>query len=62
MGSANGSLLLQEAADEEREDTQLFLFFGAHIPKVDRSKPKFHCTGERLFRDRSEVYRAVVEL
>jgi hypothetical protein len=56
------SLLLQADADAEREAAQYLLFHDHLSLKLDRSKPRFHCTGERLFRDRPEVYRLAVEL
>jgi hypothetical protein len=60
---ANGSLLLEAEAAEEREDAQLLLLFDADLPKfIDRTKPAFDYTGERLFRDRPDVYMSVVKL
>lgn len=55
------SLILAQE-QREHDDAQLSLFFGESFPPIDRSKPKFHYTGERLFRDRPEIYRAVVKL
>jgi transposase-like protein len=61
--------LLQETKDKSlilREQAELesapFLFSEDELPKIDKTKPKFHCTGERLFRDRRDVYEAVVKL
>ena len=39
-----------------------FLFSEDDLLKIDKEKPKFHCTGERLWRDRPDVYKAVVRL
>jgi hypothetical protein len=54
------SLILAEEA--ESDDEQLFLFSGHKLPKIDRSRLPFEFTGERLFRDRPDIYNAVVEL
>jgi hypothetical protein len=56
---ANGSLILKEKAELE---TAPFLFSENQLPKIDKTKSKFHCTGERLFRDRPDVYKAVVKM
>ena len=53
------SLILKERAELEAAP---FLFSEEDLPKIDRSRPKFHCTGERLWRDRPDVYKAVVRL
>jgi hypothetical protein len=58
MATTNESLILKEQA--ELEAAPFFPDF--EMPEINRSKPKFHCTGERLFRDRQDVYRAVVKL
>jgi hypothetical protein len=57
MSDKRESLILKERAELE---AQPFLFAEEDLPKIDRAKPKFHCTGERLFRDRPDVYKAVV--
>ena len=54
----NESLIAKEQA--QREIAPFFPNF--ELPEVDRSKRKFHCTGERLFRDRPDVYKAVVRM
>ncbi|MFZ3377042.1 MAG: hypothetical protein WA183_15955 [Chthoniobacterales bacterium] len=58
MSRTNGSLILKESA--EIEGAPFFPNFD--LPEIDKAKPKFHCTGERLFRDRPDVYKAVVQL
>jgi hypothetical protein len=58
MATTNESLILKEQA--ELEAAPFFPDF--EMPEINRSKPKFHCTGDRLFRDRQDVYRAVVKL
>lgn len=55
---ANESLLLKEQT--EIESAPFFPNFD--LPEIDRTKPKFNFTGERLFRDRPDVYKAVVRL
>jgi len=55
----DGSLILREQAELEAAP---FLFSEDDLPKIDKARPKFHCTGERLFRDRPDVYKAVVKL
>ena len=38
-------------------------FFSEHeLPRIDKTQPKFQCTGERLWCDRPDVYKAVVRL
>src|SRR5438270_1146903 len=59
MPGTNESLILKEQAELEKAP---FLFSEDDLPRIDKSKPKFHCTGERLFRDRPDVYKAVVKL
>lgn len=59
MPGANDSLILKEQAELQ---VAPFLFDSEDLPKIDKSKPKFHCTGERLFRDRLDVYKAVVRM
>jgi hypothetical protein len=56
MPGMNESLILKEQA--ELEAAPFFPDFD--LPEIDRTKPKFHCTGGRLFRDRPDVYKAVV--
>jgi hypothetical protein len=56
------SLLLEADAREAEEERQLSLFLGGVESKIDRSKPVFHYTGERFFRDRPEIYRVVVDM
>jgi hypothetical protein len=53
------SLILREQAELE---AQPFLFPEAELPRIDRTQPKFHFTGERLWRDRPDVYKLVVKL
>jgi predicted phage replisome organizer len=59
LSGANESLI--EKAQRELEAAP-FLFSEDDLPKIDKARPKFHCTGERLFRDRPDVYKAVVKL
>src|SRR5438552_3724095 len=59
MSNTNGSLILKEQAELAATP---FLFSENDLTKIDKTKPKFHCTGERLFRDRPHVYKAVVKL
>ena len=58
MPSPNGSLILKGQA--EIEVAPFFPDFD--LPEIDKEKPKFHCTGDRLFRDRPDIYKAVVRL
>jgi transposase-like protein len=58
MPATNGSLIMKEQADLEAAP----FFPNFELPEVDKRRPKFHCTGERLFRDRPDVYKAVVRL
>ena len=58
MPQPNGSLILKEQA----ENAAAPFFPDFDLPKIDKEKPKFHCTGERLFRDRLDIYKAVVRL
>jgi len=53
------SLILKEQAELE---TAPYLFSENDLPKIDKARPKFHCTGERLFRDKPHIYKAVVRL
>src|SRR5437868_13634224 len=64
MGMAAESLILEREMEEERGDSQLSLFVAAKIvvPKIDRSKDAFDYNGERLFRDRPDIYDAAVKL
>lgn len=59
MAQVNGSLILKEQAELVAAP---FLFSGDDLPRINKENPKFHCTGERLFRDRPDVYKAVVAL
>jgi len=59
MPDSNKSLILKERA--KAEDAP-FLFSEEEIPRIDKTRPKFHCTGERLFRDRPDVYKAAVRM
>jgi hypothetical protein len=59
MRAEKQSLILKEQADLEAAP---FLFSNDQLPEIDKTKPKFHCTGERLFRDRRDVYEMVVKL
>jgi transposase-like protein len=57
---ADESLILKEQAELEAAP---FLFSEAELPsKIDKAKPKSHCTGEWLFRDDPYRYKAVVKL
>jgi transposase-like protein len=55
----NKSLILKSEAEAAAAP---FLFSEDDLPKIDKTRPKFHCTGERLFRDRPDVYKALVKL
>ena len=59
MSSTNESLILKKQAEAAAAP---FLFSENDLPEIDKAKPKLHCTGERLFRDRPEVYKALVKL
>lgn len=59
MTPALESLITKERAAIEIAP---FLFSIDELPKIDKTKPKFHCTGDRLFRDRRDVYDMVVKL
>lgn len=59
MTDKNESLILKEKAQFE---AQPLLFSEEDLPKIDKTKPKFHYTGERLYRDRPDIYKAVVKL
>jgi hypothetical protein len=59
MSDKSESLILKERVEVE---AQPFLFADEDLLKIDRAKPKFHCTGERLFRDRPDVYKAIVKM
>lgn len=52
------SLILKQQADIAAAP----FFPNFDLPEIDKTRPKFHCTGERLFRDRPDIYRAVVQL
>jgi hypothetical protein len=53
------SLIQKEQAELEMAP---YLFSENELPPIDKTKPKFHCTGERLFRDRREIYDACVQM
>jgi hypothetical protein len=59
MSKDNQSLILKEQAELEAAP---FLFSEDELSKIDKPKTKFHCTGERLFRDWPEGYKAMVRL
>jgi hypothetical protein len=59
MSKDNQSLILKEQAELEAAP---YLFSEDELLKIDKAKPKFHGTGERLFRDKPERYKAVVKL
>jgi hypothetical protein len=52
------SLILKEQAEIEAAP----FFSNFDLPEIDKTKPKFNFTGDRLFRDRPDVYKAVVLL
>src|SRR5215471_11441878 len=58
MPDSNESLILKEKAGLVAAP----FFPDFELPKVNKSGPKFHCTGERLYRDRPDVYKAVVRM
>jgi hypothetical protein len=58
MKATNESLILKDRAELEAAP----FFPNFDLPEIDKAKPRFHCTGERLFRDRKDVYEAVVKL
>lgn len=47
-------------AEKSESDAAPFLFSDEDLPRIDKAKPRFNCNGERLFRDRPDVYKAVV--
>jgi hypothetical protein len=57
MSEDTESLILRDRSEAQ---AQPFLFGEDEIPKIDKSKPKFHCNGERLHRDHPERYNLVV--
>jgi len=58
MAGSNESLIGKEQA--ELAAAPFFPDFD--LPEIDKGKPKFHCTGDRLFRDRPDIYKALVKL
>jgi hypothetical protein len=63
MSQYNGSLILKEEARLQAElQAAPFLFSEDELSKIDKTKPKCHCTGERLFRDDPDRYKALVKL
>lgn len=61
--AAAESLILAEAeqGNDAAEDQLSFLSIG-EFPKIDKSARVFNCTGERLFRDRPDIYKLAVVL
>ncbi|MGI8821214.1 MAG: hypothetical protein ACR2ID_10165 [Chthoniobacterales bacterium] len=62
--AASNSLII---AEEEKErnvpsEDQLSFFHTGDFPRIDRSAHIFNCTGERLFRDRRDIYELAVRL
>lgn len=55
----NESLILKAQAEMEAAP---FLFCEQDLPKVDRTKPKTNCNGERFWRDEPELYKLMVKL
>src|SRR2546426_12256502 len=55
---SSDSLILKEQAEIEAAP----FFPNFDLPEIDKTKPKFNFTGDRLFRDRPDVYKAVVHL
>jgi hypothetical protein len=58
MAAPNESLIVKEQAELEAAPFLPDL----DLPEIDKAKPKFHCSGERLFRDRPDIYKALVML
>jgi hypothetical protein len=59
MSKPNGSLILKERAELEAAP---FLFSEDDLPKIDRQKPKWNCTGEYLKKHRPDIYNAAVTM
>jgi len=62
--SATNSLILAEEENERSvpSEDQLSFFCIGDFPKIDKSALVFNCTGERLFRDRRDIYDLAVRL
>ena len=59
MSKDNESLILKEKTELEATP---FLFSDEQLPEIDKTQRRFHCTGERLYRDRPDIYRGVVRM
>ena len=59
MSKIDGSLILKEQAELEAAP---LLFSKDQLPKVDKTKPRYNCTGQYLFENHRERYDAVVRL
>jgi len=55
----NESLILRERAEAEEAP---FLFCEDEIPKIDRTKPKFNCNGDRFYRDHRDLYELMAKM
>lgn len=62
MSTAAPASLIMAEANPTPDDAQLSFFSDREVPKIDRSQREFNCTGERLFRDRPDVYKLAVRL
>jgi hypothetical protein len=59
MGVEEGSLILKEQAEAAAAP---FLFSENDLPKIDKAKPKWNCTGEYLKKLRPDIYDAAVTM
>src|SRR6266498_2051913 len=59
MGVEERSLILEDQAAVEAAP---FLFSESDLPKIDKTKPKWNCTGEYLKKLRPDIYEAAVTM
>ena len=59
MSGISESLILKEQAKAAAEP---FLFSEDDLPRIDKTKPKWHCTGEYLKKLRPDIYDAAVTM
>ncbi|MGI9089191.1 MAG: hypothetical protein ACR2HH_15870 [Chthoniobacterales bacterium] len=52
----------EEKKQSDHSEDQLSFFSADELPRIDRSQREFNCTGERLFRDREDIYKLAVRL
>src|SRR4029453_10507167 len=58
MSDTHESLILK---DQKEKAAQPFLFDDDEESAIDRTRPKYHCTGSKLFRDDPVRYAKVVK-